>query len=209
MIIGSADAGRAGAAPRPRRVPDRGRVRLERRADAAGELNSALATMSAPGQRRRRLPASVRPPRACGLFARRRRGAVTECAPRLVAWILRDLGVYALKLSDDMPGFGLVMFGAIREHGIGGSDVGGRGLRPSGATYSRGELMTHPDLAGKAAIVTGAGAGIGFAVAERLAAEGCSVLCADIDGRCGRSRRTQESVLAQSVTRSMSATSNR
>jgi 3,4-dihydroxy 2-butanone 4-phosphate synthase/GTP cyclohydrolase II len=36
-----------------------------------------------------------------------------------VAWILRDLGVYALKLSDDMPGFGLVMFGAIREHGIG------------------------------------------------------------------------------------------
>ncbi|BBX96626.1 SDR family oxidoreductase [Mycobacterium lacus] len=42
--------------------------------------------------------------------------------------------------------------------------------------------MTHPDLAGKAAIVTGAGAGIGFAVAERLVAEGCSVLCADIDG---------------------------
>ena len=42
--------------------------------------------------------------------------------------------------------------------------------------------MTHPDLAGKAAIVTGAGAGIGFSVAERLAAEGCQVLCADIDG---------------------------
>ncbi len=42
--------------------------------------------------------------------------------------------------------------------------------------------MTHPDLAGKAAIVTGAGAGIGFSVAERLAAEGCHVLCADIDG---------------------------
>ncbi len=40
----------------------------------------------------------------------------------------------------------------------------------------------HPDLAGKAAIVTGAGAGIGLAVAERLAAEGCNVLCADIDG---------------------------
>jgi 3,4-dihydroxy 2-butanone 4-phosphate synthase / GTP cyclohydrolase II len=36
-----------------------------------------------------------------------------------VAWILRDLGVYALKLSDDVPGFGLVLFGAIREHGIG------------------------------------------------------------------------------------------
>ncbi|BBY01074.1 glucose 1-dehydrogenase [Mycobacterium seoulense] len=42
--------------------------------------------------------------------------------------------------------------------------------------------MKHPDLAGKAAIVTGAGAGIGLAVAQRLAAEGSSVLCADIDG---------------------------
>ncbi|CDO88918.1 oxidoreductase [Mycobacterium triplex] len=42
--------------------------------------------------------------------------------------------------------------------------------------------MSHPDLAGKAAIVTGAGAGIGLAVAQRLAAEGCRVLCADIDG---------------------------
>jgi NAD(P)-dependent dehydrogenase (short-subunit alcohol dehydrogenase family) len=42
--------------------------------------------------------------------------------------------------------------------------------------------LSHPDLAGKAAIVTGAGAGIGLAVSERLVAEGCSVLCADIDG---------------------------
>lgn len=46
--------------------------------------------------------------------------------------------------------------------------------------------MTHPDLAGKAAIVTGAGAGIGFAIAERLAAEGCKVLCADIDDTAAR-----------------------
>ena len=42
--------------------------------------------------------------------------------------------------------------------------------------------MTHPDLTGKAAIVTGAGAGIGLAIATRLAAEGAKVLCADIDG---------------------------
>lgn len=42
--------------------------------------------------------------------------------------------------------------------------------------------MTYPGLADKAAIVTGAGAGIGLAIAGRLAAEGCKVLCADIDG---------------------------
>ena len=42
--------------------------------------------------------------------------------------------------------------------------------------------MTYQDLAGKAAIVTGAGAGIGLAVAKRLAVEGCKVLCADVDG---------------------------
>ena len=41
--------------------------------------------------------------------------------------------------------------------------------------------MTHPDLAGKATIVTGAGAGIGLAIAQRLAAEGANVVCADID----------------------------
>lgn len=56
------------------------------------------------------------PPRACGLFARR--DAAGDPMPETVAWILRDLGLYALQLSDDMPGFGLVMFGAIREHGI-------------------------------------------------------------------------------------------
>lgn len=42
--------------------------------------------------------------------------------------------------------------------------------------------MTYADLAGKAVIVTGAGAGIGLAVARRLVAEGANVLCADING---------------------------
>ena len=35
--------------------------------------------------------------------------------------------------------------------------------------------MTYPDLAGKAVIVTGAGAGIGLAIAERLERPGQSV----------------------------------
>ncbi|UXA04728.1 3,4-dihydroxy-2-butanone-4-phosphate synthase [Mycobacterium sp. SMC-2] len=87
------------------------------------ELQGALAKMSAQGGG---VVVYLRPPgpaRACGLFA----GAdvavgdlVSENAETL-AWILRDLGVYALRLSEDMPGFGLVMFGTIREHGIGAS----------------------------------------------------------------------------------------
>ena len=51
--------------------------------------------------------------------------------------------------------------------------------------------MSHPDLAGKAAIVTGAGAGIGLAVAQRLAADGCRVLCADIDGAAAEAAATE------------------
>lgn len=51
--------------------------------------------------------------------------------------------------------------------------------------------MAHPDLAGKAAIVTGAGAGIGLAIAQRLADEGARVLCADIDGDSAQAAATK------------------
>lgn len=78
------------------------------------QLDSAVATMRATGGGvivYLRRPGS---PRACGLF-----GPDDSPRPDLlsdtVAWILRELGVYSLKLADDSPGFGLVMFGALRE----------------------------------------------------------------------------------------------
>ena len=77
-----------------------------------GELNGALNQMSAQGSGVVVYLRPPGPPRACGLFARDVAG---ELISDTVAWMLRDLGVYELKLSDDMPGFGLVMFGAIRE----------------------------------------------------------------------------------------------
>src|SRR5664279_2178061 len=40
-------------------------------------------------------------------------------------------------------------------------------------------------LAGKVAVVTGAGSGIGLATARRFAAEGAKVVCADIDAEAG------------------------
>lgn len=79
-----------------------------------GELNGALARMSAEGSGVVIYLRPSGPPRACGLFTPAKAGDPTAAA---VAWILRDLGVYALELSDDMPGFGLVLFGAIREQG--------------------------------------------------------------------------------------------
>lgn len=56
------------------------------------------------------------PMRACGLTDAE--GVDSEELSQTVAWILRDLGVYTVRLADDAPGFGLVIFGAIREHGL-------------------------------------------------------------------------------------------
>jgi NAD(P)-dependent dehydrogenase (short-subunit alcohol dehydrogenase family) len=43
--------------------------------------------------------------------------------------------------------------------------------------------MSHERLAGKVAIITGAGSGIGWAAARRFAHEGARVVCADISGQ--------------------------
>ena len=113
MIVGSPGAG----VPVPLHVHVEcltGDVFGSKACRCGGELNGALTRMSAQGSG---VVIYLRPPgqpQACGLLARH-----ADPMPETVAWILRDLGLYALKLSDDMPGFGLVMFGAIREHGIG------------------------------------------------------------------------------------------
>jgi 3,4-dihydroxy 2-butanone 4-phosphate synthase / GTP cyclohydrolase II len=117
MIVGSPGAG----VPVPLHVHVEcltGDVFGSKACACGGELNSALARMSAQGSG---VVVYLRPsgqPRACGLFAPPSMPA--DPLPETVAWILRDLGLYALKLSEDMPGFGLVMFGAIRERGIAG-----------------------------------------------------------------------------------------
>ncbi|RDH80056.1 riboflavin biosynthesis protein RibA [Mycolicibacterium moriokaense] len=80
------------------------------------ELDTALATMRA---RDTGMLVYLRPSaavRACGLFDRDEPAA--ERMSEITAWILRDLGVHSVRLSDDAPGLGLVMFGAIREHGL-------------------------------------------------------------------------------------------
>ncbi|WP_431234719.1 3,4-dihydroxy-2-butanone-4-phosphate synthase [Mycolicibacterium psychrotolerans] len=78
------------------------------------ELAHAVAAMRARGTG---MIIYLRPPsaRACGLLP----GTTTpDLLSETVAWILRDLGVYTVRLSDDAPELGLLMFGAIREHGL-------------------------------------------------------------------------------------------
>jgi 3,4-dihydroxy 2-butanone 4-phosphate synthase / GTP cyclohydrolase II len=123
VIVGSADNG----VPVPLHVHVEcltGDVFGSHACRCGGELNGALARMAAQGSG---LVVYLRPaghPRACGLYSRDDAPVeVTET----VAWILRDLGVYALKISDDVPGFGLVLFGAIREHGIGAETLAAAG----------------------------------------------------------------------------------
>jgi len=80
------------------------------------ELDRAVTTMTGRGSG---MIIYLRPPGpvgGCGLLAREEMGA--ERVSQTVAWILRDLGVHSVRLSDDAPGFGLVMFGAIRQHGL-------------------------------------------------------------------------------------------
>ncbi|WP_061555759.1 3,4-dihydroxy-2-butanone-4-phosphate synthase [Mycobacterium simiae] len=89
------------------------------------DLTAALARMSAQGGGVVVYLRPPGPPRACGLFDSR--DSASEALSDTVAWILRDLGVYALRFSDDVPGFGLVMFGAIREHGVGADELAAAG----------------------------------------------------------------------------------
>jgi 3,4-dihydroxy 2-butanone 4-phosphate synthase/GTP cyclohydrolase II len=56
-------------------------------------------------------------PHACGLYGRGEE-PVADFVSETVTWILRDLGLYTIRLSEDAPALGLVMFGAIRDHGL-------------------------------------------------------------------------------------------
>ncbi|MBB3600541.1 3,4-dihydroxy 2-butanone 4-phosphate synthase/GTP cyclohydrolase II [Mycolicibacterium sp. BK556] len=78
------------------------------------ELDGAVAAMREQGTG---MVIYLRPPtaRACGVLTS---ATAPDLLSETVAWILRDLGVYTVRLSDDAPELGLLMFGAIREHGL-------------------------------------------------------------------------------------------
>lgn len=76
------------------------------------ELDGALATMAADGGG---VIVYLRPPgamRACGLVGLDD-APTPELGAETVAWILRDLGMSTVRLSDDAPELGLVLFGEI------------------------------------------------------------------------------------------------
>ncbi|GLP74662.1 riboflavin biosynthesis protein RibA [Mycobacterium antarcticum] len=78
-----------------------------------GDLDCALASMAAHGGG---VVIYLRPPgpaRGCGLFEGEAPAA--DLVAETVEWILRDLGLYTIKLSEDAPALGLVMFGDIRD----------------------------------------------------------------------------------------------
>lgn len=81
--------------------------------DCGAELEDAVATMSAHGGGVIVYLRPTGPLHACGLAQPGVSGS--EPAPETLTWILRDLGVYSVRLAEDAPGIGLVMFGSIRE----------------------------------------------------------------------------------------------
>jgi len=83
------------------------------------DLDGALASMAAHGGGVVVYLRSTGPARGCGLFdgGPPVQDFMSETSETL-AWVLRDLGLYTIRLSEDTPAFGLVMFGDIRDTGL-------------------------------------------------------------------------------------------
>lgn len=75
------------------------------------ELDNALTAMTAAGSGVIVYLRPAGPVNSCG-----RRGPGEPLMPDIVSWILRELGIYSVRVTEEAPGVGLVMFGAIREH---------------------------------------------------------------------------------------------